>query len=197
MSIVRPDGRTYRCSGSLIASKWIVTAAHCVYDASSVTVILGEHDTATMTESTIPRKEVTVSKIIPHENYVLLHDDIALLKLSESVDLSVYTPVCLPNTGDDFIGKTALVYGKLAGALHSLTICLGWGATSSSGSLSSKLLEVAVGIVSDTTCQNAFTNNPATTTWTITSGMLCAGGVGGKDSCGVKYHINIVYLIKI
>ena len=119
----------YRCSGSLIASEWIVTAAHCVFDAnnnivseSTITVVLGEHDTTTTTESTIPRKELQVTMIIPHENYnpVALPDDIALLKLSEVVNLSVYTPVCLPNTADNFIGKTAWVYGEQAKALHSL-----------------------------------------------------------------------------
>ena len=127
LSIVFPTGWTGRCSGSLFASQWIVTAAHCVHDGngnllskSSVTGVLGEHDTTT-TESTIPRKVVKVSKIIPHGKYShsALPFDIALLKLTEKVDLNVYTPVCLPNTRDVFIGKTAWVYGKYARALHN------------------------------------------------------------------------------
>ena len=109
-----------------------MTAAHCVFDKnrnafvseSAVTAILGEHDTTTSTESTIPRKVLAVSMIIPHESYVssTTENDIALLKISEAVDLSVYTPICLPNTGDDFIGKTALVYGKLVRISLGLTM---------------------------------------------------------------------------
>ena len=36
-------------------------------------------------------------------------NDIALVKLEDPVDLRVYTPVCLPEKGDDFSGQ---VYSK-------------------------------------------------------------------------------------
>ena len=42
-----------------------------------------------------------------------------------------------------------------------------------------KLQDVAVKIVSDQTCQAALD------AYTITSNMVCAGGVKGKDSCQV------------
>ena len=118
---------SYQCGGSLIASAWIVTAAHCVYDRSNnlvpestVTVVLGEHDTTTLTESIIPRLELKVSKIIPHAAFASPVNDIALLKLSTAVDLNTYTPVCLPNTGNDFTSKIAFVYGELVIVSHSL-----------------------------------------------------------------------------
>ena len=113
--------KTYICSGSLIASAWMTTAGHCVVYSgtmnkiaeSAITVVLGEHDTATLTESTIPRKELRVLNIILHEGYSFPLNDIALLKLSEAVDIDVYTPICLPNTGDYFISKIASVYGQI------------------------------------------------------------------------------------
>ena len=37
--------------------------------------------------------------------------DIALLKLKEKVDLSIYTPACLAPTDADYTGQTASVYG--------------------------------------------------------------------------------------
>ena len=77
-------------------------------------MVLGEHDTSTKDESKIPRKEFKVAKIFLHEEYHHYdkHDDIALLKLSEKVNLNIYTPICLPNVDDDFTGKTAWAYGK-------------------------------------------------------------------------------------
>ena len=40
-------------------------------------------------------------------------NDVALIKLSTKVDLTTYTPACLANTGDSFVGKTAWVYGMI------------------------------------------------------------------------------------
>ena len=53
--------------------------------------------------------------------------DIALLRLSEQVDLTTYTPVCLPRAGADHTGETAWM--------------VGWGVTSYGGTGSNKLLE--------------------------------------------------------
>ena len=51
---------------------------------------------------------------IVHENYTGVKDgyDIALLKLAESVDLTVYTPACLPKSGAEYTGQTGHVYGE-------------------------------------------------------------------------------------
>ena len=50
---------------------------------------------------------------IVHPNYdeATTNNDIALLKLAESVDLSIYTPACLPASSADYVGQTAKVYG--------------------------------------------------------------------------------------
>ena len=53
---------------------------------------------------------------IVHEKYNGFSQDgydIALLKLAESVDLTVYTPACLPKSGADYTDKTGKVYGEL------------------------------------------------------------------------------------
>ena len=58
------------------------------------------------------RKEVSVSTIV-HPNYdaSTVNNDIALLKLAEAVDLSIYTPACLPASSANYVGQTAKVYG--------------------------------------------------------------------------------------
>merc|ERR1719369_1881326 len=130
------------------------------WTARDLKIILGEHDIASQTEEQIQRKAVEVAKIINHPSYssATSRNDVALLKLSEEVDLNTYTPACLPNTTQNFEGEKAWVYG--------------WGATSSGGPSSDKLLEVEVPIVSNSVC------DAAVTIADITDDMLCAGGEG-------------------
>ena len=50
-----------------------------------------------------------------HEDYNnpnQLSNDIALLKLAESVDLNMYTPACMAAKDADYTGKNGRVYGK-------------------------------------------------------------------------------------
>jgi len=177
VSMLFSDGVRHKCGGTVVASEWIVTAAHCLYEDSELTVetkvedvsiVLGEHDNFLEGEEILPRKVLKISKYIKHPDYDKLtsNADIALLKLAEKVDLNTYTPACMANTGDDFTGKTAWVYG--------------WGALSfGTGDYPDKLQELSVKIVSQEVCQAAHDD----LLWTITDGMLCAGGVTGQDSC--------------
>ena len=55
-----------------------------------------------------------IEKIIVHKDFCderPLGHDIALLKLKEKVDLSRFTPACLPPKMANYSGKTASVYG--------------------------------------------------------------------------------------
>jgi hypothetical protein len=51
--------------------------------------------------------------IIKHPSYnaQTSENDIALVKLSTKVDISIYTPVCLPKSGEDFTGEMATLTG--------------------------------------------------------------------------------------
>ena len=51
---------------------------------------------------------------IVHESYnnpKASSNDIALLKLAEDIDLTTYTPACLPTSGADYTGQNGRVYG--------------------------------------------------------------------------------------
>ena len=160
----------YMCGGALVASKYVVTAAHCLYfnraatqpmAASDVSVTLGEHR-RDRTEDM--EKQVGVTKIFRHEAYIPFRfvNDIALRELEEDVDLNIYTPVCMARTEDTdtFYGKDALAYG--------------WGKTTYRGLTSNKLLEVSLPVITPEEC------------WESThDGQICAGGEGG-DTCQVN-----------
>ena len=72
------------------------------------------------------RRQVRVSKVIVHENFTASVNDIALLKLGKNlsgdplnhhftedrVDLSVFSPVCLPSVAERFNDQEGHVLGK-------------------------------------------------------------------------------------
>ena len=66
------------------------------------------------------RKVLKVSEVINHPSYnpSTSENDIALLKLAESVDLNTYSPACLPAQGADFTGQKGWVYGQ-SSACHT------------------------------------------------------------------------------
>ena len=105
--------------------------------------------------SIIPRKLVPVAKIIYHPDYynITRGDDIAMIKLSNAVDLNVYTPACLSNHGDDFTGMIGMVYGKLESNVLDFKSALFWGCGNiNSWHDSQELLQVEVPIVSASAC---------------------------------------------
>ena len=60
---------------------------------------------------------IDVTSIIQHENFDISSrdDDIAIIKLAQEVDLTIYTPACMAKTSDTktFDGKNAWVYGEV------------------------------------------------------------------------------------
>ena len=122
MAAITTPSEQFFCGGTVITADWIVTAAHCMhkdtegtkpYALHEIRVVLGEHDNSISGEETIPRLVREVSKIISHPDYdaVTYNNDIALIKVAQPIDLSVYTPACLPVDGESFVGQNAWVYG--------------------------------------------------------------------------------------
>ncbi|TRY63794.1 hypothetical protein TCAL_07280 [Tigriopus californicus] len=89
------DGQTqgYVCGGTILNNNWLVTAAHCVQGAASVSVRMGCHD------YDVCEAVIAASSFLIHPNYNTqnLDSDIALIQLVSPVTFSTnIQPACLP-----------------------------------------------------------------------------------------------------
>jgi len=175
VSIQRTSDSSHICGGSLVASKYVVTSARCLYrdtnpyTESDIQVRIGDYDLSVVGETSIAEKTLGVAAIRRHENFIIVGDngnsdwDVAVLELSEHLDLETVTPSCLARTSDrtSFDGKPAQAYG--------------WGATVSSGSYSDKLHEVTLPVLTNNECREI---EPE-----LFEDQICAGGRDGFGTC--------------
>ena len=168
------------CVGTLVSSKYVVTAAQCVHQrlASQVFTMLGEFYLGATGETPTLEHVLTIDRIILHEFFdpATLAYDLALLELTAPVDLSVFTPACLARATD-----------TLAGELGAQVF--GWDRESL------ELFQAPAVAVPSSACSAAMAGA------LLTSGMLCARSVEGHRNqwpCQVLVFIQTVsYLLSL
>jgi len=160
------------CGGSLIASKWIVGAAHCVSatGASNPTVYTWACGIHSRTQSLSYTQIFTSIRIIRHPAYSgsNIRNDIALFELNQAAIYTDYVlPCCVPAAGATFPGETS--------------VATGWGSTASGGGSAPTHREVSMPILTDARCEERF---DGTNDMLDPSTQICAGEEGGnKDTC--------------
>ncbi|XP_005657166.1 mannan-binding lectin serine protease 1 isoform X1 [Sus scrofa] len=174
-----PNGQPF-CGGSLLGSKWIVTAAHCLHQSlgsedptvhvldllspSVFRIIMGKHWRRRSDEN---EQSFTAKQIFLHPQYnpTTFENDVALVELSESPVLNDFVmPICLPQ-GPPQQGAMVIVSG--------------WGKQFLQR-FPETLMEIEIPIVDHRICQEAY----APLKKKVTRDMICAGEKeGGKDAC--------------
>jgi len=178
----RSSQTTYACGGSLISSRYVITAAHCINvgDWELFSVRLGEWDLESdvdcyQDDCADPPIDVPVEQKIRHEGYDPKDgntaNDIALLRLAQPVKSTYFVkPICLPTEP-----KLSARNKDYTGQSFDVT---GWGKTEW-GIKSRYKLAVSVPVVNKAQCNRAYEPNRLT----ITDKQICAGGGDTKDSC--------------
>lgn len=162
------------CGASLIASKWLLTAAHCLYDHNGyvdhsleITAVFDQTDADNSNLDQSLSRKVINSITHPDYDYWADENDVALLELDQAVD--AITPIKLPGK---FFDIPIVKDGTLA-------TVLGWGYTEHRYQ-KTLFRSVQVPVTKIETCKNNYTR----WNYDISLNMICAGyDEGGKDAC--------------
>ncbi|XP_041972936.1 CLIP domain-containing serine protease 2-like [Aricia agestis] len=99
-------GRDFKCTGTIINSRYILTAANCIKNLKIAGVRVGEYNKCTSIDCQLDQceshiQDITVDEAIVHEDFTSqanVDNNIGLLRLHDPIDFTFknVAPICLP-----------------------------------------------------------------------------------------------------
>lgn len=160
------------CGGSYIGGKWVITAAHCVEDATapSIVINIGGHNLETDHENVIDVVNIFVHK---EYNTDTLNNDIAIIELK--TEPTGVTPIILADT--TILDAAIENLSEVTTIGRGLQIPLVGGIEPEPELPDPNLFEVQLSLVNNETCNSVMHD-------LISDDMVCAGNLdGGVGSC--------------
>ncbi|XP_052871419.1 serine protease snake-like, partial [Anopheles cruzii] len=159
----------FRCGGTLISDRHVLTAAHCFSEGNPAVVRLGEYDTANVSDEEV---QFGIEDFLKHPQYsnTRSYHDIALIRLDRQVWLTKYVrPACLWDSESRNITRY---------------VATGFGYNETIGiELSTTMMKVQLDEFPVDDCARAFAGQKRFRNG-VQAGQICVGSiVGGKDTC--------------
>lgn len=173
------DEYSFSCGGSLISTRFVVTAGHCTRDPNAkqpepVIVRLGDKNIDNSVRDGADPIDVPIRRIHKYPDYKppIVYHDIALIELAS--DVSFTSSI-----------RAACLWGKPNFPGYDKVVATGWGVTdTATGEKSNELKKVDLSLLENDYCDSLLYSIRNRKWQGMAESQMCAGELrGGKDTC--------------